>query len=150
MVHPSKHLFAAFALLLFFAALPSHAADNNSLVGRWFTEGVENGVYLQVFLDNKADGTYVKDVRAIDKCEAAGSGKETGKWTYEKGDLATESQMLDGKPVTGSFADTHDLFTVTRVDESHINLYDTETNITWALSLVPASATFPAPRGCSV
>jgi len=150
MVEISRQAFAALAFLTAFAALPSYAADDAGVVGRWFTEGEENGVHIQVFFDNNADGTYVKDVRAIDKCETAGAGKETGKWTYEKGDLATESQMLDGKPVTGSFADTHDLFTVTRVDESHINLYDTETNITWALSLVPASATFPAPRGCSV
>jgi hypothetical protein len=130
-------------------AAPSFAADN-STAGRWFAEGDENGVHIQVFLDMKPDGSYVKDVRIIDKCDTAGAGKETGKWTYEKGDLATESEMLDGKPVTGSFADIHDLYNVTRIDESHINLYDTETKINWALSLATASTMFPPPRGCSV
>jgi hypothetical protein len=145
----SSKLFAALALAASFAGPPGYAAENG-MVGRWFTEGVEKGVHLQVFLENKSNGSYVKDVRAFDGCDVAGTGQETGKWTFEKGDFATESEMLDGKPVTGSFADTHDLFTVTRVDDTHINLYDTETNITWALSKVAPSYSFPPARGCSV
>jgi hypothetical protein len=146
----SSRTAAVLAAAASFAAFPTHAADSGNLAGRWFAEGFENNVHLQVFLDTKPDGTYVKDVRAIDKCETAGTGKETGKWTYEKDELATESETLDGKPVTGSFADTHDLFTVTRVDDKHIKLLDTETNITWDLTLVSASYAFPPPRGCSI
>jgi hypothetical protein len=126
------------------------AGAENSMVGRWFTEGVERGVHIQVFMENKADGSYVKDVRAIQNCQTAGAGKETGKWTFEQDNLATTSEMLDGKPVTGSYADTHDLFTVTRVDDAHINLFDTETKLTWALEKVSDSFGFPPPRGCSI
>ena len=126
------------------------AAAPNPMVGRWFTEGDERGVHLQVFLDNKADGTYVKDIRAIAMCQTAGSAKETGKWTYEGTNYATASEMLDGKPVTGSYADTHDLFTVSPVDESHLNLFDTETKLNWALSLASENTGFPPPRGCTV
>jgi hypothetical protein len=141
---------ASFALIFLCAAQGALAADNRPMVGRWFAEGDENGAHIQVFLDNKTDGTYVKDVRAVNGCEAQGAGRETGVWTFDKGDYATEAKQLDGKPVTGSFADTHDLFTVTLVDEDHINLYDTETNLNWALSRVTAAAPFPAPRGCSI
>jgi hypothetical protein len=140
----------SFALSLTLFGAPAFAAQDSTMVGRWFTEGIERGVHLQVFLDNKADGTYVKDVRAIANCETAGSGKEAGKWTFEQGNYATAGETLDGKPLTGSYADTHDLFNVTRVDESHINLLDTETNIAWALNLVAPSYAFPPPRGCSI
>jgi hypothetical protein len=120
------------------------------MLGRWFTEGDERGVHIQVFMENKADGSYVKDVRAIQKCDVAGTGKEVGKWTFDQGNFATTSETLDGKPITGSYADTHDLFNVTRVDESHINLFDTETKLTWALQLVSDAFSFPPPRGCSI
>lgn len=136
-------------IAVLYAAQGALAAENRGMTGRWFTEGDENGAHLQVFLENKADGTYVKDVRAVNGCEARGAGKETGVWTFEKGDYATEAKALDGMPVTGSFADTHDLFTVTQVDEDHINLYDTETNLNWALARVSQTAPFPAPRGCN-
>ena len=141
--------FTAFATFVALVSSPA-SAQEVSMLGRWFTEGVEKGVHLQVFLENKADGTYVKDVRAIMNCETAGSGKETGKWTFEHGEYATASELVDGKPVTGSYADTHDLFKVTRVDGMHVSLLDTETDITWALSLVPDSFSFPPARGCSI
>jgi hypothetical protein len=146
---PSPKRIASLTMFLLCAAQTALAADNNGMVGRWFAEGVENGAHIQVFLENKIDGTYLKDVRAVNGCETRGAGKETGIWTFEKGDYATEAKQLDGMQVTGSFADTHDLFTVTRVDEDHINLYDTETNLTWALSRESATASFPAPRGCT-
>ena len=145
----SRMILAPIALIFLCAAQGALAAQDNSLVGRWFAEGDENGAHIQVFLDNKNDGTYVKDVRAVNGCDTQGAGKETGIWSFEKGDFATESKLVDGNPVTGSFADTHDLFTVTQVDEDHINLYDTETNITWALARVSQTAPFPAPRGCN-
>lgn len=140
---------ATVATIVFCAAQSAIAAQSGGMTGRWFAEGEEGGVHIQVFLDNKADGTYVKDVRAVDGCETMGAGKETGVWSLEKNDFATEAKALDGNPVTGSFADTHDLFLVTRVDEDHVNLYDTETDLTWALNRVSATAPFPAPRGCS-
>jgi hypothetical protein len=150
MANCSNIVFASLALIASFALAPAHGASDSPLLGRWFTEGDERGVHIQVFMENKADGTYVKDVRAIQMCDVAGTGKEAGKWTYDQGNFATTSETLDGKPITGSYADTHDLFTVTRVDDSHINLFDTETKLTWGLQLVSDSFSFPPPRGCSI
>lgn len=152
MAYDSRKTLAILASLALSAltAPSASAAQENSIIGRWFTEGVERGVHIQVFLDNKPDGSYEKDIRAIEKCEVAGRGKETGKWTFQNGDFATTSEAVDGKPATGSPADLHDLFNVTRVDESHINLYDTETKLNWALLLVTDSYAFPPPRGCSI
>ena len=62
----SRHIFTALASAAIVLALGPASAQDMSMLGRWFTEGVEKGVHLQVFLENKADGTYVKDVRAID------------------------------------------------------------------------------------
>src|SRR5882724_2255748 len=100
------------------ATTSASAATDDGMVGRWFTEGVERGAHLQVFIENKADGSYVKDIRVIQSCQTAGTAKETGKWTFEQGKFATTSEMLDGKPMTGSYADLHDLFNVTRVDDA--------------------------------
>lgn len=125
-------------------------ATDDSMVGRWFTEGVERGVHLQVFIETKPDGSYVKDVRAIQSCQTAGTAKETGKWTFEQGKFATTSEMLDGKPMTGSYADLHDLFNVTKVDDTHLNMFDTETNLTWGLEKVSDTFGFPPARGCSI
>lgn len=126
------------------------SAAEDGVLGRWFTEGVERGVHVQVFLDAKPDGTYEKLIRAVDGCDTGRASRETGKYTYEQGQLATESETVDGKPVTGSFSDVHDLFNVTRIDASHITLFDTETMLTWTLSLVSTTATFPPPAGCSI
>jgi hypothetical protein len=153
MIHSSRRAATCIVIALtawLGATQPTSAAADGGMLGRWFTEGDERGVHIQVFIENKADGTYIKDVRAIQTCDVAGTGKEAGKWTYNQGNFATTSETLDGKPITGSYEDTHDLFNVTRVDESHINLFDTETKLTWALQLVSDSLSFPPPRGCSI
>ena len=139
----------AAALLL--AVLPAYSATDDAVVGRWLAEGYERNEHLQVFLDLQAGGTYEKDIRIIDSnCGIEGEAKETGKWTFQRGNLATVSEAVDGKPVTGSVADTHDLFRVDRVDEEHINLFDTETRLTWGLMLVAKDYAFPVARGCGV
>jgi hypothetical protein len=147
----AKILAATLALSALLAAVPARAADDGGVVGRWFTEGVERNIHLQVFLDNKMDGTYEKDVRAVsEECRMGRVSKEIGKWQFEQGSLGTTSETVDGKPVTGSPADIHDVFTVTRVDDTHINLFDIETRITWSLTLASPTAAFPTPRGCSI
>ena len=141
------HLLAAVAVL---ATAPAFGAADGAMIGRWFTEGFEKGTHLQVILDVKPGGSYAKDIRIIENCEIAANGKETGTWTFERGNLATVSETFDGKPATGSTADTHNLFTVSRVDAEHINFFDTETKLNWALMLVSPSDPFPAPRGCGI
>ena len=139
----------AAALLL--AILPAYSATDDAVVGRWLAEGYERGDHLQVFLDLQPGGTYEKDIRVIDSnCGIEGEAKETGKWSFQRGNLATVSEAVDGKPVTGSVADTHDLYRVDRVDEEHINLFDTETKLTWGLMLVAKDYAFPVARGCGV
>jgi hypothetical protein len=152
-------LFSGFARLrrqtpvlaaLMLAVAPARAAED-SVAGRWFAEGFERGEHLQVFFRLQPDGTYDKDIRVIDSnCGVDGQAKENGKWSFQRGSLATVSEMVNGKPVTGSPADTHDLFRVERVDEEHINLYDTETRLTWGLMLVGPDYAFPVARGCGL
>ena len=144
-----RHAYVATALM--FAMAPAYGAASDSATGRWLAEGYEGGEHLQVFFDIRPGGTYEKDIRVIDtNCGIDGEAKETGKWTFARGNLATVSEAIDGKPVTGSPADTHDLFRVERVDEEHINLYDTETKQTWGLMLVTPDYAFPVARGCGV
>lgn len=139
-----------FALVVALAATPAFGAANNAITGRWFTEGFEKGTHLQVILDIKPGGSYDKDIRVIGNCDIAASGKETGTWTFDGRSLGTVSETFDGKPATGSPSDTHNRFTVTRVDDEHINLFDTDTNIDWGLMLVSQSYLFPAPRNCGI
>lgn len=138
------------AIIVTLATAPAFGATDDGLIGRWFTEGFEKGVHLQVILDVKPGGSYAKDIRIIENCEIAANGKETGTWTFERGNLATVSETFDGKPATGSMADTHNRFTVSRVDKEHINFFDTDTKLNWALMLVSPSDMFPAPRGCGI
>src|SRR5579871_2522090 len=131
------------------AAVPAFGAADDSLTGRWYSEGFEHGEHLQVFLNLQAGGEYLKDVRVLDSnCDIAGEGKETGKWVLQGANLTTVSEEVDGKPVNASPADRHELYRVDRVDEEHINLFDTETRITWGLMLVSADYAFPVARGC--
>ncbi len=145
-----RHRAALIAIGAVLAIAPAYGATGNGVTGRWFTDGFERGDHLEVFFDIRANGTYEKDIRIIENCDIAAHAKEGGKWTFQRGSLATVSETLDGKPVTGSPTDTHDLFTVTRVDEEHINLFDTETKINWGLMLVAPDFPFPAARGCGV
>src|SRR3954465_11166730 len=113
--------------VLVLAVLPAFGAAEEPVVGRWLAEGFERGDHLQVFFDLRTDGTYEKAIRVIDSnWGIEGEAKETGKWTFQRGNLAIVSEAVDGKPVTGSVTDTHDLFRVDRVDDEHINLFDTE------------------------
>ena len=139
---------ATLAIVAALAAAPASHAVDNAPTGRWFTEGTEKGLHLQVILDLKAGGSYAKDIRIIENCDIAANGKETGKWTYAGDNLATVSETFDGKPATGSNADTHNTFRVSRVDGEHINFFDNDTKLNWALMMVSASDPFPAPRGC--
>jgi hypothetical protein len=141
---------AALAIAPLLALAPAYGAADNSLTGRWFTDGFEHGAHIQVYRDIKPDGTYQKDIRVIDNCEIAAEGKENGKWTFARGNFATVRESIDGKPETGSPADTHDLFTVTRVDDEHINFFDTDTKLNWGLMLASPSDKFPAARGCGI
>ena len=138
------------AIAALFATASAYGAADSAVTGRWFTEGFEKGAHIQVLLDIQPGGSYEKEIRIIENCENAASGKETGKWTFEGRSLATVSETFDGRPATGSQADTHNLFTVTRVDDEHINFFDTETKIDWGLMLVSQSYPFPAPRGCGI
>jgi hypothetical protein len=139
------------AAALMLAAVPAFGAADNSMTGRWYSEGFERGEHLQVFLELKDGGDYVKDVRVLDSnCDIAGEGKETGKWLLQGANLTTVSEEVDGKPVTAAPADRHELYRVDRVDEEHINLFDTETRITWGLMLVTPDYAFPVARGCGV
>src|SRR4051812_12597408 len=97
---------------------PAYGAPDASLNGRWLAEGYERGDHLQVFFDLQPAGTYLKEIRVIDgNCGVVAQAKETGKWSFQRDNLATISEAVDGKLVTGSVADTHDLFRVERIDE---------------------------------
>ncbi|HEX3487341.1 MAG TPA: hypothetical protein VHT51_19960 [Micropepsaceae bacterium] len=142
----SSHGAAIFALALTVA--PASAASENAMMGRWFTEGFEKGAHIQVIFDIKPSGTYDKDIRVIDNCDIAATGKETGSWMIDGQNLITVSETFDGMPATGS--NTNNRFTITRVDDEHVNLFDTETKLDWGLMLVSASYVFPAARGCGI
>ena len=51
-------------------ALRNAAFGDSLMTGRWYTEGVEDGLHLQSVVANNPDGTFVKTIRNGTDCQA--------------------------------------------------------------------------------
>jgi hypothetical protein len=72
---------ATFGLRVLFIGLAMHygtTAWADSLSGRWYAEGVEDGQYLQWIDDNRDDGTFTIAIHTISGCDVSQSETETG------------------------------------------------------------------------
>ena len=148
MSEPLLSLRSLWTLWLFcFMAAPAAGAPADELVGRWYTEGVEHGLYAQMIEERRADGSFILEIRARVACAAAASWRETGSWDYADGTLRKWTRTVSGRTVVDS-DHYHDQFTLTPIDGEHTEALDAKTRIAWPLLRVPRNFTFPTPPSC--
>jgi hypothetical protein len=139
--------FAGTPSLVLLGTATAMAAPSEQLVGRWYSEGVENGTYLQLVDDRRTDGTFTLVLRTRLSCETARSWQEAGSWDYATGTLTKWTRTVGNRAVPDS-DDFHDRFSVTPTDDDHVKLLDAKTEISWSLMRVPSEFSFPAPPHC--
>jgi len=123
------------------------AAGAETLSGRWYAEGVEDGQYLQWIENNGDDGTFTIAIRFINGCDVSQSETETGSWRYADHRLTKWTRTVNYRrvPDTDYY---HDTWLATPVDSDHVQLFDVKTRVTWAASRVGHDFVFPAPSHC--
>ncbi|HUH84572.1 MAG TPA: hypothetical protein VLX85_08165 [Stellaceae bacterium] len=134
-------------LCLVLAVAPATGAPSADLVGRWYTEGVEGGLFSQMIEDRRADGSFTFEIRVETACEAARGWKESGAWDVAGATLRKWTRDVAGRAVP----DTdyyHDRFALQAVDADHMTILDAKTRITWSLTRVRREFTFPPPAPC--
>ena len=131
------------ALLALAFAQPAFA--DSLMTGRWYTEGVEDGLHLQSVVANNPDGTFVKTIRNGTDCQAISTWIETGTWTFDGERYVETTETVKGEKV-----DVADAFDVARVDDGHVALTDIKTLITWTFAKVDLHYTMSPPKDCTV
>ena len=135
------------ALLALAFALASPAFADNLMTGRWYTEGVEDGLHLQSVVANNPDGTFVKTIRNGTDCQAISTWVETGTWMFDGKRYVETTETVSGEKVDAA---AKDAFEVARVDDGHVTLTDIKTLITWTFAKVGPNYTMAPPKDCTV
>jgi hypothetical protein len=73
--------FAGTLSLVLLGTATAMAAPSEQLVGRWYSEGVENGTYLQLIDDRRTDGTFTLVLRTSYRAKRRGRGKRPDRGT---------------------------------------------------------------------
>ena len=133
--------------MLFLAAASAVGAPAPDLVGRWYTEGVEHGVYAQMIEDRRADGSFTVEIRVMTACEVTRGWQESGAWDVAGGALLKWTRSVGGQAVPNSDY-YHDRFAFSAIDGDHMTVLDAKTRITWSLTRVPREFAFPPPSPC--
>ena len=131
-------------------ALASPAFADNLMTGRWYTEGVEDGLHLQSVVANNPDGTFVKTIRNGTDCQAISTWIETGTWTFDGKRYVEMTDTVKGKKVDASVGSFKDAFDVADVDNTHVALTDIKTLTTWIFAKVDPNFTMSPPKDCTV
>jgi hypothetical protein len=138
-----------FALPLVFA-FASPAFADNLMTGRWYTEGVEDGLHLQSVVANNPDGTFVKTIRNGTDCQAISTWIETGTWSFDGKRYVETTDTVKGEKVDDAVGGFKDAFDVARVDDRHMALTDIKTLTTWTFAKVDPNFTMSPPKDCTV
>src|SRR5271155_3189013 len=133
------------ALLALTFALASPAFADNLMAGRWYTEGVEDGLHLQSVVAGNPHGPFVQTIRNGTDCQAISTWIETGTWTFDGKRYVETTETVKGEKV-----DVADAFEVERVDDGHVTLTDIKTLITWTFAKVDPNYTMSPPKDCTV
>ncbi|HUO92897.1 MAG TPA: hypothetical protein VMU22_08240 [Rhizomicrobium sp.] len=141
---------ALLALASLTFALTAPAFGDNLMAGRWYTEGVEEGLHLQSVIDNHPDGTFVKSIRNGTDCEAISSWVETGTWSFDGKRYVETTETVSGQKVDAAVGDFKDTFDVAPIDDTHVSLTDAKTSITWTFTKVDPNFTMSPPKDCTV
>ncbi len=123
-----------FIALIFLAGVePLLAAPAEDFpLGRWYTEGAENGNDEQVLIENDADHTFTKKAAYVTRCDAVVQESESGTWTFDGSRYGEVTLQVGGEPHDPEDPDNIDSFEVGRVDADHVTLFDPKTGVTWA------------------
>jgi hypothetical protein len=138
------------ALLPLTFTLAAPAFADNLMAGRWYTEGVENGLHLQSVVDDNPDGTFVKNIRNGTDCKAIASWLETGTWTFDGKRYVETTQTVSGQKVDATAGTFKDAFDVAPVDATHMSLTDVKTQIAWTFVKVDPNYAMSPPKDCTV
>ena len=132
--------FMAGTILL--APAPSRSAEQ-TLVGMWFTQAVEDGIFGQIIYDRRPDGTFSARMRAFERCLLQSEWREAGTWSYRAGAIEQATTMVDG-----ATTDYHDTYRVLSQGTGEVRVLDIDTNVEWPLLRVKPDFEFPPPPDC--
>lgn len=111
-------------------------------------EGVENHMNVQFKIENRDDGTFVKEIRDSTNCKRDRSWTEAGTWTFDGKEYAELTTMVDGNATDPNDQQFRDTFEYSPIDSNHFTMVDVKTGISWSVSRVPAEYQMPAPSHC--
>lgn len=141
-----RSAFLAAALLAF--AIAPCAANTDFPLGRWYTEGSEDGYFIQYLTESRPDHTFSKKGAYVTDCAAIQPTTETGTWTFDGGRYGQVTQTVDGKDTDTANPEYTDAFDVATVDANHITMFDPKTGVTWSLERV-ADFKLPPSAHCA-
>jgi hypothetical protein len=137
----------AFAAILFVASAAACAAADFPL-GRWYMEGAENGVYIQILTESHGDNSFAKTGAYVFDCHNIQRTTEIGTWTFDGKRLTELTGNVDGAARDPADPDNTDFFDITPVDADHVTAHDPKTGVTWNVSRV-SDSTLPPPAICT-
>lgn len=142
----------AFLAIWLLLSIPfaSFAAEELSLSGHWYMEGVEHDNKYQSLLENRDDGTLEKTIQDVTNCQSIYSWIETGTWQFDGRIYRQVTETVDGESFDTSDPYLNDSFDITRVDSAHIAAYDPKTKITRTMAQVPAEFKIPPAKHCAI
>jgi hypothetical protein len=138
------------ASLITFGLTASARAEVAFAPGAWYTEGVENGDYIQAFVSFRPDGTFEKFLRTLEECKVRAEWVERGNWTLANSQLQFITTRVDKRTIDPSDEYYINTFLVTPLDNTHVKIFDLETLLTWKLEGADVPFKFPEPQGCVV
>ena len=118
--------------------------------GAWYTEGVERAEYLQAFVTFHPDGTFEKLLRTLEACRVRAQWIESGNWTFSNNQLQFLTNRVDTRVIDPSDEYYVNTFNVSPLDDSHVQIFDLETRLTWKLTAAKQPFQFPEPPDCVV
>jgi hypothetical protein len=137
----------AFVAVLLIASTAASAGADFPL-GRWYMEGTENGVYIQILTDSHGDSSFVKSGAYVFDCKNIQPTTEIGTWTFDGKRLTELTRNVDGQTRDPADPDNTDVFDITPIDADHVAAHDPKTGVTWNVSRVSDGA-LPPPAICS-
>ena len=122
------------------------AFGDNLMAGRWYTEGVEDGLHLQSVVANNPDGTFVKTIRNGTDCQAISTWIETGTWTFDGKHYVETTETVKRRESRTSAGRVRCGPRRRRPRGAH----RLKTLITWTFAKVDPNYTMSPPKDCTV
>jgi hypothetical protein len=140
-------LIRIFRQTLFFltATIGTAHADQAALSGDWFTEGTEDGKFVQSIIHRDASGAYSIKFRELVQCKPINNWIESGVWSLVGDKIDQNTKIVGGHP-----AQYHDEYYIKSASADSYTMLDPATHVTWQWLKVPSDFTFPDPKSCAI